>query len=66
MEHFKNFFIMIYGVAAIVTGVIALCTALFQYHNYAQAIFIVLPLVAAYPTLIKWIKDAYNREHGNK
>lgn len=54
------FFAVIVGFA----GVAALCIALFQYHNYWQVIFTALLMIPAYPTLVKWFKDAYNREHG--
>ena len=64
MEHFKNFITMFFCVVAGLAGIAALCIALFQYKNYPQAILMVLPLVAAYPTLVKWFKGAYNREHG--
>ena len=64
MEHFKNFITMFFCVAAMGAGVAALCIALFQYHNYWQVIFIILTMIPAYPTLIRWLKEAYNREHG--
>lgn len=57
---------MLFCAAAMGAGVAALCIALFQYHNYWQVIFTALLMIPAYPTLIKWFKDAFQREHGNK
>ncbi len=64
MEHFKNFITMFYCGAAILLGLVPLFILIFQNHNYIQALFMVLPYIAAYPTLIKWFKDAFQREHG--